>query len=690
MRFILLLAAASAAYAAAAPSVTGISAIFHDGQTFVTWTDPTSGSPANYRYNVYWSTSPIVDSTTLAAATLIQSEDFNNSGQLADQFPYSQTTRQNTAKLTAITVQGSCGGPTTYTACGTPVAPLTGIAVHTATGTASAYYAVITHDRTGALGDSPVSVGNNATTSPVAESVGTIAPIKYWDSRDTTHRSQASSTSITGVSNRPLWLSLHASGGCSDSSIMGNGTAWGDAWSMWGDSTMGYQEGVQYAFGVWETHSTATYGALALVLKSCDTAWTRDALGQLETFWTGYSVTPLGSSDVARMQTFTQAVLDKEVAFAIANYNADPNRIYQNGQSMGGWGGVLYALHRPNTFAAVFPSAARWRWRRALNTASNYPDMTAKGYPVSTATSPKLADDVTNWEDWSDSVAYANSRVAQGLPFIGWAIGRHDGYSNSTQSYTSAAKGNPTVITVSGGHGLTVGSHPLLSFDGAAGTGWTGLNATWSATVIDATTFSVPFDSTGAGTQTALGSYATFQDQIDAANALKAGHFGFAFNWSDGIHGDAPALLAPLLTSYETAIVKNISYPAFSNSSIDANPVTDIAGCMNCGWSWSGVSETATTWTASVQNSLNVAPMTADITPRNTQSFHLMPGAHVSWSTNLGQNGNLTADAYGLVTAPAVTVNSGAATTITFQTLAGAGGSLVSGKGLAVGTVVIH
>ncbi len=106
-RLALILMAASYAYAANAPNVTGITATFHDGQTFLTWVDPATGSAgANYRYEVYWSASPIVDTPSLAAATFLQ-EAFNNSGQMAAAgATWNQTTRQNGALPMSITVAG--------------------------------------------------------------------------------------------------------------------------------------------------------------------------------------------------------------------------------------------------------------------------------------------------------------------------------------------------------------------------------------------------------------------------------------------------------------------------------------------------------------------------------------------------------------------------------------------------------
>ena len=286
----LLLVAVSLAFGQAALPVTGISAAFQNGQTFITWSDPYTGAAgANYRYNVYWSTSAIVDPTTLAAATLIEANVFNNSGQRTSQFPYSQTTRQDNTKLMSITVQGSCGGPPANQVCGTQLAAFTGLAVHTVRVPASSYYAVITHDTTGALTDSAVTPGSNATTTPVTESIASIQPLKYYDSTDTTH--VASGWQINPAStNLPLWINLHASGGCAGAITEGS------LYNFWGDPSMSYQDGTQQTLAVGQSTSAFPYGhpASGLSVHPCDTQWLNTGTGQLETNWLGYVDTPLG------------------------------------------------------------------------------------------------------------------------------------------------------------------------------------------------------------------------------------------------------------------------------------------------------------------------------------------------------------------------------------------------------------
>ncbi len=55
-------------------------------------------------------------------------------------------------------------------------------------------------------------------------------------------------------------------------------------------------------------------------------------------------------------------------------------------------------------------------------------------------------------------------------------------------------------VVTSTGHGFAVSSRPQVTISGATGTGWTGVNATWTATILGADTFSIPIDSQAFGT----------------------------------------------------------------------------------------------------------------------------------------------------------------------------------------------
>lgn len=73
------------------------------------------------------------------------------------------------------------------------------------------------------------------------------------------------------------------------------------------------------------------------------------------------------------------------------------------------------------------------------------------------------------------------------------------GRSGVLIAISAISKATPAVIT-STGHGLDTNSRPQVVVSGATGTGWSAINGTFTATVIDANTFSVAVDSTGFGT----------------------------------------------------------------------------------------------------------------------------------------------------------------------------------------------
>jgi len=183
-----------------------------------------------------------------------------------------------------------------------------------------------------------------------------------------------------------------------------------------------------------------------------------------------------------------------------------------------------------------------------------------------------------------------------------------------------------------------------------------------------------------------------WQSALTAMNAMVTCHYGQAFTWNDGGHGEDPN---PILEfpGYLNVFRKNVSYPAFTGFSMDDNPCASgspgnscaidytqgacnsgpppYPSChINLGWRWSILSDTATQWSASITNSqitgLNTA--TASLTPRNSQNFVASPGQAVNWTATGGQQGSVQADSYGLVTIPSITFTSSATlVTLTLQ-----------------------
>src|SRR5208337_3851372 len=142
---------------------------------------------------------------------------------------------------------------------------------------------------------------------------------------------------------------------------------------------------------------------------------------------------------------------------------------------------------------------------------------------------------------------------------------------------------------------------------------------------------------------------------VQMANALGTCHYGFSFIWGNGRHDGATASLEnTLLEQYQTVFSRNISYPAFTHFSLDNNYGNGdpkdgtLAGCVNCGWRWKVITDTADVWSASFMNTQVTARSITDVTPRNAQLFKRAPGMAVKWSASTGQKGLAVADSYGL------------------------------------------
>lgn len=165
---------------------------------------------------------------------------------------------------------------------------------------------------------------------------------------------------------------------------------------------------------------------------------------------------------------------------------------------------------------------------------------------------------------------------------------------------------------------------------------------------------------------------APWEDNLDMVKALTANRHGFAFAWNDGVHDSFSAgAIREVLKYYPaTRFARNLSYPAFGNSSIDSNlgrgDRNDAApvGGINLGFRWSDIVDEKARWTVNLSNDLCKAEMTVDVTPRRTQKFRPAPGTKFQWSNSAGGSGVVAADAWGLVTIEKVTIKPGKTTSL--------------------------
>lgn len=618
-RWLLYLIAAVAS--AQCPTVTAISAAYSNGQVFVKWTDPASAcGTGTCRFQVYRSTSGAISSW--ASATKVAERIPNNSALRPD-FPGAYTGMTAAYRANAASPMSIVPPATTASATGS------GAWAYKPTGTATSYWGVSTVATDASCSESSVVSPDNVTTSSVSEAVAAITPIQQAASTDSGRN--PSLYSISGTTGLPLLVDLHASDGqLYDPVAHGPTVLKGDVWNFWGDSTMGWEQGIPQAFVVAENKTGAhelTYGPFStfpstpysLLLMPQDHQWAKDGTKGTQMDWMGALSRPLGVADTtgfasaptAYFSNFIENQLDFVLPWVINRYNADPNRIYATGHSMGAWGTVTYASYRPSIFAAVFGDRPAFKMpRMPINV------MLTAGNTSAYSTTYKMDDTTTLFN--TKALHINRLDCAAPRPPILWGIGSADGWTvwaDHQTFYTSAAA-----------------CHNFVA---------------------------MAFSGEGHGTKNVIAMYAGYAD----------------------------------------AFRKNVSYPAPTNWSQDdpfdmsssprwctAQSAT-ACWCRNCGWSWSSPdgataytpTDTSTTWSAKLTNSIGAG--TADVSPRNTQSFRPAAGAAVHWSTNNAQSGTATVDAYGVVTATGVNIAAGG-TVISFELGGGGGGerSLITGR----------
>jgi hypothetical protein len=155
--------------------------------------------------------------------------------------------------------------------------------------------------------------------------------------------------------------------------------------------------------------------------------------------------------------------------------------------------------------------------------------------------------------------------------------------------------------------------------------------------------------------------------------ALTEARHGFAFAWNDGDHSSGSDARAEIERWYPASkFARNLSYPAFTHSSIDDDPgagdptAGDLVGGVNLGFDWTVERDEAMTWVVAIENELATSAMTVDVTPRRTQAFDPAPGETVDVVTAFGTS-TAIADENGLVTIEAVRIDPGVRTTITLN-----------------------
>ncbi len=554
-----------------APSVTNLSCSNQNGQTFCTYTEPSTDPYwTSYRFNLCESTTgPIADVST---ASLVESGLLDNGGYLDNTVAYTQKERTSPTALMSTTTNLG------------PMVPFgTGIAVRTTPVTRNAYYAVITVDTRGILQPSPVVLGTNSLTSSVPESVRQIQPILQLASTDPTTKTPVLDQIPADTAGLPMWFFLHGSGG--------DMPAIGDYWAFWGDSTMGIHDGVQQVGKVY--YSKVAYGQPVLYAAPQDRVWEDTGTSSLETYWNGFDWQ-------GYVQPYTQHWLDTYLPFMVSYYQADPNRIYGYGKSMGGLGQTYWGLQQTiQPFAAVFTEVPVW-WIEG-----NVSSMTLHRHIVTT-TELIAGTDVTYYSDQDSPVWVADCNNV--VPPTIWSNGRTD------PSYPNYSMWSNAVAAVN----AMKGCHRAFAF------GWNNGNHTTG----------------GQPLPPLLKQYET--------NYIKNVSYPVFNNFSlDSDYGDGTS------TDGDCNVSMKVLPTCYVNFGWTWKAPTDTSNL----WSVTFNNSQLTSGSCPTQNCSTQA--TVDVTAGNTQAFAPSTGTVVSWSTSLGQSGTANVDQYGLLTVTGINLEVG-------------------------------
>lgn len=370
-----------------------IQVMHHDGQTFVVWTDKAQGAAGlAFHYDVYRSEQPITQGN-IAQAERIAVGVLDNSAKLFGE-AFNEADRLDPTK--PMTVLEEMGTPLPYGS---------GLQVYTAKKDVCAYYAIVTTSADGA----PIEGEMVATTVAVAERVAPLKPIKVYDSHD---RVGGSYVTISGTPNLPLRVLLHASQG-------GGGPAGkvGDGFLYYGDTSMGYRDGLPGVYSVYEYHPELSGPSEPheLNLYGRDTIVAPTGKAK-ETFWFGYAAVPdWAPESPPRAYPFTEQRLAWIIDQAITRYSVDREHVTCAGGSMGGWGTLAFGVHHPELFAAIYPDRPKIRQTVLPSLVDLLPNTTL------------MNDGVTPYVERMDFVKYVTEHK-EDLPFIVWGVGRKDGF----------------------------------------------------------------------------------------------------------------------------------------------------------------------------------------------------------------------------------------------------------------------
>lgn len=219
----------------------------------------------------------------------------------------------------------------------------------------------------------------------------------------------------SGGTQYPFVLILHASG-AGETTL-----AYGAKYQALTDSGLGYSGDTLFKWAVQQGLPAGTVTA-----RPSDNHYSSVTLGNVEGYWLGYTHQP----PTERMHLISERRLDRLMRWIDANVpQAHATKRYITGGSMGAWGSVTYGMRRAHKFAAIYPDRPRVRYSSVGNI--SLPDYEGSSGVYAVGSAPLLADEDGGYSSAThlDLVAWAGN-TANTMPWMGWCIGKADGYSD--------------------------------------------------------------------------------------------------------------------------------------------------------------------------------------------------------------------------------------------------------------------
>lgn len=153
--------------------------------------------------------------------------------------------------------------------------------------------------------------------------------------------------------------------------------------------------------------------------------------------------------------------------------------------------------------------------------------------------------------------------------------------------------------------------------------------------------------------------------------ALNDNRHGFISGWGLGGHNIQASQVPAVVKDFDILkLRRDVSFPAFSNSSLNDDPGNGdpkdgtVTGQMGGGFDWTILADTHDAWEADIKVLVEgKAVAVTDLTPRRLQQFKPKAGERYQWSNTdstgkVYQSGIVTADKWNLITLPKIEVSS--------------------------------